>query len=269
MSADDESDFKILKEWLITQPHLPQDISDLLLRRYVHTCGTLDEAKSALDAAYTLRSATPEIFSNRDPQDKRLQETFRIMDIVPLKKRTPDNHEVFLHGFRYPNTADTFDYPDTIKLFFMIQDLLFKEDAPFSNGEITIYNVAHLSMKYLGKVSIPAIKTYFTYMQKGCPIIGKQIHVINCPTYIEAFWTVVKPFTSKKDRNMIRFHKPNSDTLFNFVPKDMLPLEFGGTDGSIDVHRSEWKQKLEAERDYFLNEKQWSIDESKRPSLLK
>lgn len=62
----------------------------------------------------------------------------------------------------------------------------------------------------------------------------------------------------------IHSHLPNSDTLYKFVPKDLLPEEYGGSIGKCADIRKFWYDKLMENKDYLLDESRWKVDESKR-----
>ena len=44
---------------------------------------------------------------------------------------------------------------------------------------------------------------------------------------------MIKPFLSKQVRNSIHFHD-SLETLHQYVPKEILPTELGGSSGSYD-----------------------------------
>jgi hypothetical protein len=53
------------------------------------------------------------------------------------------------------------------------------------------------------------------------------MHIINCNPIIDKITALIKPFIRAENFNLIRFHAPGSETLFEFVPKDVLPDEVG------------------------------------------
>lgn len=42
-------------------------------------------------------------------------------------------------------------------------------------------------------------------------------------------------------------------------------MEYGGTDGTISEMKKEWLKAIEENREYFLDESRWKVDENKRP----
>lgn len=53
------------------------------------------------------------------------------------------------------------------------------------------------------------------------------MHIINCNPVIDKITALIKPFIRADHFNLIHFHTPGSATLFNYVPKNMLPEEIG------------------------------------------
>lgn len=48
--------------------------------RFIHvSSGSIEMAKNLIELFYTIRSQAPEIFDNRDPSQKNLQDIFEIM----------------------------------------------------------------------------------------------------------------------------------------------------------------------------------------------
>ncbi|XP_035214774.1 alpha-tocopherol transfer protein-like isoform X2 [Stegodyphus dumicola] len=70
--------------------------------------------------------------------------------------------------------------------------------------------------------------------QDGIPVRNKAVHVINNPGIFSILFDIMKPFLSKKLRNRIYFHGDNLSSLHQFLPPQMLPEEFGGTQGSFE-----------------------------------
>uniref|UniRef100_A0A8D8H5T8 (northern house mosquito) hypothetical protein n=1 Tax=Culex pipiens TaxID=7175 RepID=A0A8D8H5T8_CULPI len=78
---DLEAGAAALKAWLITQPHLPQNIHPLLLKRYIHsTKGDLEYAKKIFVHGYTIRHNNPHIFGDRDPLEPKVQNVLKAIE---------------------------------------------------------------------------------------------------------------------------------------------------------------------------------------------
>lgn len=62
----------------------------------------------------------------------------------------------------------------------------------------------------------------------------KEVHVINISPIVDTIVNFVKPFLKEKIRERIHIHS-NLEDLYKFVPKEMLPEEYGGNAGPIKV----------------------------------
>lgn len=56
----------------------------------------------------------------------------------------------------------------------------------------------------------------------------------------------------------------NIDSLYEYIPKKLLPKEYGGEVGSIDEIMDHWQKKLMEHREYLLEEGSFGTDENKR-----
>lgn len=65
----------------------------------------------------------------------------------------------------------------------------------------------------------------------------KEVHVVNAHPLVDTIYTWVKPLLKEKIRNRVHIHSDGLESLYKFVPKDVLPEEYGGTAGkSQDFH---------------------------------
>jgi hypothetical protein len=74
-----QSDLDTIREWLKKTPHLRARQDDQFLVGFLRGCKyRLERVKEKLDMYYTVRSALPEIITNRDPMNPRIREIIRL-----------------------------------------------------------------------------------------------------------------------------------------------------------------------------------------------
>ncbi|KAK9884643.1 hypothetical protein WA026_007480 [Henosepilachna vigintioctopunctata] len=267
MPNDDSvnEDIKILREWIVKQPHLPQNIHDVMLHRFLHTCSySREKAKSLIDLFYSIRSQAPELFSNRDPTLKTLQDCFKAIDMIPLPKLTDKNYKLLIYRLADPD-PEKFTFADSVKSFYMLSDVRMLVEKEYPDGEVPIFDFSGSSWKHVTRMPLPIVKKYMVYSQEAHPIRLKEIHLINIPTFLDKLLAVMKPFMKSEIASMIRTHQPNSTTLFDYVPRELLPEEYGGSIGKMEDLKATWMKRLLENRDYIIDESRWAVNESKRP----
>lgn len=259
-------DLECIKEWLQKQQHLPQKIDDKFLVRFLHCSnGSIERAKHLIDLCFTLRSQAPEIFDNRDIRNRELQEAFEQVDLVPLPKLTPEKYKVFIYRLR-DNDSDKFHYADSLKAFFMVADVRMASEGTDTVGEVPIFDMTNISMRHLTRITLPTMRKYMAYTQEAHPVRLKKIHVVNANAFLDRCMALVRPFLRREVAQLLHFHQPNSETLFDHVGRDLLPQEYGGTlELTMEQMRREWLQRVVDQRQFFLDEDRWRVHEARRP----
>ena len=74
----------------------------------------------------------------------------------------------------------------------------------------------------------------------------------------------------EKMRNRISVHRAEDlSKLHQEVGTEILPEELGGTNGNIEDLAKFWKGRVEANKDWLLEQNRYKTDESKRPGKPK
>ncbi|KAJ0175100.1 hypothetical protein K1T71_009241 [Dendrolimus kikuchii] len=259
-------DLVTISNWLNKQPHLPHEVDEIMLRRFLVSCNySLERAKRTIDLFFTIRSTAPELFCKRDPWAPEIRRVFEITDLLPLPNKNKENYKVFIYRLNNPD-MDLFNFVDAVKTFFMLADTRLTEDEDIASGEIPIFDSANVSLKFISKINLSVLRKYMLYTQEAMPIRLKQVHIINAPSYIGKLHAICKPFLKTEVAKLIKFHEPDSDSLYKDIPRDLLPTEYGGKAGNIDQIKREWIKRIEARRDWFLsNDTRWAVNEASRP----
>ncbi|XP_058821159.1 alpha-tocopherol transfer protein isoform X2 [Topomyia yanbarensis] len=243
----------------------PASLNPLLLQRYIHsTKGDIEYAKKIFIHGYTIRQNNPHLFSDRDPLEPKVQKILQAIDMVPLPP-IEGCEDRFIFYRLVDCDPDKFHFNDVIRTFFIIADSrMIQSDVPMNNGgDIPIFDMQGFTLRHLTKVVLSSMRVYMKYTQEAHPVRLKAIHVINVTPFLDRVMCLIKPFMKRKVANMIHFHLPNSETLFEHVPKDVLPDEYGGKQ-SITKHKADWIKRIESLRDYFTDNSRWMIDDGLR-----
>ncbi|XP_001946172.1 alpha-tocopherol transfer protein-like [Acyrthosiphon pisum] len=267
-----EKDLEHIKEWLRMQPHLPQFQDDARIMTFLRGCKfSLEKTKRKLDMYFTMRAAVPEFFSNRDPTLPEIKEVMRVANVPPLPGLTPNGRRVvMMSGVDLEQMAAT--VAEGMKVVLMIGDIRLKEEHVGVAGDVYILDASVATPQnfanHFAKFTPSLIKKFLICVQEAYPVKLKEVHVINVSPLVDTIINFVKPFLKEKIRTRIHVHS-SLDSLNEFVPRDMLPEEYGGKAGPIaDINR-QWYEKMVTYKDWFKEQEKIKADESRRPGKPK
>ncbi|XP_071442892.1 alpha-tocopherol transfer protein-like [Hetaerina americana] len=297
-----QQDCVALRSWMVKQPHLPKvGDNERFFRRFLHACnGSQERAKAVIDVYFTLRAAIPELFENRDPLKPDIQEVFNQTDMIPLPVTTPEGYTVQLYRLADEPNSDPSKMvlADWLKVFIMMGDMRMAEEDDhvsnkkraeangeldidttkfpkgcrarhdvgdsFSAGDIPLYDTKGFTLSHLAKVAIPILKKFMTYVQEGHPVKLRGIHVMNTMPIIDKLMGIMRPFMKAEMARLIHFHTPGSTTLYKYIPKEILPADYGGNVESVATIKERVKASFESRRAWFIETDYLKADETKR-----
>lgn len=118
-------------------------------------------------------------------------------------------------------------------------------DATIASGEYFIIDGAGLSFRHFLQVvkNISTVRLYLRYLQEAAPFVIKNLHFVNGSSIVNRFFSLIKPILKKELLEVIHFHTHGFDSLHEFVSKDVLPEQYGGSLGPIeDIHKDVLKR---------------------------
>nr|XP_023025310.1 uncharacterized protein LOC111513342 [Leptinotarsa decemlineata] len=107
----------------------------------------------------------------------------------------------------------------------------------------------------------------FLCLQKAFNSNIKQLHLLNYPSIAEPVVTLAKKLLNPKIAQRFYFHK-ETDTILNYVSKDVLPRDYGGDGLSLREYSEIWKRKFQDYKGRFDILEKLRVDESLRPTPL-
>lgn len=158
-----------------------------------------------------------------------------------------------------------YDPVENFKMFFMMSDVRFilPDGDGIAEGEIGIMDFAGFTFRHFFKfaTNISILRLYLKYIQEAVPFRIHQNHFVNCSPTLTRVMTLIRPFVKKELYDVMHFHTEGFDSLYEHVPRDILPLEYGGDAGKISDFYKEWLKIVESHREYLRNDRNWKLSE--------
>nr|CAI5827762.1 unnamed protein product [Callosobruchus analis] len=259
-----DNDLQYIKEWLLKQPHLPDTWDEQRLMTFLRGCKfSLEKTKRKLDMYFTMRTACPEFFANRDINRPEFKTIIDIGTIPPLPGLTPDGKRVIVLRGK-DKDVETPNIADIMKVILMIGDIRLAAEETGVAGDVYILDASVATTNHFTKITPAMVKKFLVCVQEAYPVKLKEVHVVNVSPLVDTIVGWVKPFLKEKIKNRIHMHS-DFESLYKFVPKEVLPEEYGGSAGKLQDFHDAWMNKLREYTPWFKEQEDIKADESKRP----
>ncbi|XP_065337539.1 alpha-tocopherol transfer protein-like [Cloeon dipterum] len=264
------ADVQAIRDWLKKQPHIKGDLDDQTIVNFLRGCKfSLERTKEKLDMYFTIKSAVPEFFGERDFKSKKMAEILDLAFYFPLPEPDDLGRRVCLlrAGQNDPNLIKM---EDVFKANFMMMDMMIRtDDRAVINGIVNVMDMGSLSMGHVSQMTPSFVKKVTVCSEEGYPIRPKGQNFINTPTFFNVIYNIFNSFVKEKIAKRNFVHGKNMESLYENVPQRLLPTEYGGKAGSIaDINKAYVKQLLEF-NDWYIKDAKSGVDEKKRPGKPK
>ncbi|CAH1640958.1 unnamed protein product [Spodoptera littoralis] len=255
---------KILEDWVQKQPHLiKKDFSQRFYETAIVTCkGSVERVKKQIDLLCTMKTMVPKFFSRYNVKVE-LQAILKKVWIIPLPHMSDDYYRLVL--FKTFNNDLT---PEELLQFFqyilILADYIRNND--YVHGYILIIDYRDLNLfNLITRLTSPDVQPFLNILVKGYGGRMKNLHFITDSKAIEILVSTVKQLLSEKVGQRIQVHKTLED-LYEIVPRDVLPEEYGGKQKSYYKMQAEWVDELSSKKhvEHLKMMYKAGTDESKR-----
>lgn len=187
--------------------------------------------------------------------------------MVPLLKHTPENYKVCIYQLLHNDTSK-FIFEDLLRAFFMGCDVRFVQPIDnfddLESGEVVIFDMKNLSLRHLTKIDISSLRLICKYLQDCQPSRIIKIHIINCTPLFNKATMMLKPFLHPRIYNALCLHNVGKiETLYEYVPRDILPIDYGGTTSTMEELKKHWLDILYEYRPFLINDNAWRLKNAK------
>ncbi|XP_068620796.1 uncharacterized protein [Battus philenor] len=261
-----EDSIQHLKEWIAKQPHLRARTDDQWLAAFLRGCKfSLERSKQKIDLFYSMKKWAPELgpLKYSDPKFMEIHD-LGIAIILPKTNKPADPRVMLMR----PGVVDPNKYSITemMSINLVIQNLLLMEDDNFVvAGGVSIMDFQGASMAHFTQMTPMLMKKMTTAFQEATPIRMKGAHYLNTPPGFETLFNFMKNFLNEKNKKRLYVHNTDFESLYKYVPKEILPAEYGGNAGTIQELLEISKKNILKYSAWLDEEEKFGTDESKRP----
>ncbi|XP_023311854.1 uncharacterized protein LOC108905892 [Anoplophora glabripennis] len=221
---DVDGDIEIIRNWVKSQPHLPEMPSDNMIEFFLAINKfSVERTKQKLDMYYTIRPLIPEIYDHCNLRIPQMQGDNAGV-FVSLPKQTKDLYRVYITKIR----GEDFDIYQFLAHMINLMEIAFHHDI--AQGLLFVVDHTDLNMSHVMKMTPSAIKRL---------TIVLEIHL----------------------------HSSLED-LYEHVPREILPIDYGGEEISVKELNELWKKCLRENSERFDKLAKMKVNEELRPAPL-
>ncbi|XP_045770138.1 retinaldehyde-binding protein 1-like [Maniola jurtina] len=238
-----EQAISILLDWLNKQDHIVRKnySKGYLERVIIISKGSVERAKVKLDKIATYRTLLPRFFEPLKDLSKITLINELIITLAP--KMTQDHYRVLVAK----NVGKKFDagFMDFYRYLIMICEYVQAYD--YCNGIVGVFDYTETNIYEMIKgMNVVDMQQALTIIMEGYGMRVKGIHFITTSKAIDTFIKLFKTALSKKVAERIHVHN-KLDTLYKYLPEEILPSDYGGQEKSLDELSGDLKAALDSE----------------------
>eukprot|EP00090_Calanus_glacialis_P029305 TRINITY_DN47040_c0_g1_i1.p1 TRINITY_DN47040_c0_g1~~TRINITY_DN47040_c0_g1_i1.p1 ORF type:complete len:319 (+),score=84.77 TRINITY_DN47040_c0_g1_i1:28-957(+) len=267
-----KSDLQTLKDWISKTPHLKgirQDDAHLL--KFLRGCKfSLERSKEKLDLYNACRSNVPQWFGNWDVESPLFQKFLGWGNYLPLPGYDKHGRQVILMrtGQIVPSQTNIEEVLMTSLAFY---ELACEDNTQGQvKGIVVLNDLGQATAQHAIMFNPVMAKKGITIWQEAYPARPKAMHFLNFPPVVQGVFTMMQGFLNEKMKKRNQVHQKGDYTkLLEDVGAEVLPEEYGGSNGSVEEIQKAWVSKVMANKDWYKEQTKYKSDESKRPGKPK
>ncbi|XP_022115152.2 alpha-tocopherol transfer protein-like [Pieris rapae] len=256
-------DLDNFEDWIKKQNHfeVKEFDRDYLERFLIASKGSVEIAKKRFDKLCTLRTLMPEFLRNFDVKDE-FSRVVKWNYYCILPKPTNDNYRVLVTAVHNPDAPDI----DMLELYrFAISLMEYILQYDYNAGFEVIFDTRMYTFGVVTKFNPIMLKKCTTIFLEALGFRLKRMHVISGSKLFDIVFSILKSALTEKLVKRIIVHD-SVESLQNYISKDILPVDFGGTEKSLkdicEATLEEMRKEEHVARLKFLETA--GTDESKR-----
>ncbi|KAJ0173133.1 hypothetical protein K1T71_011309 [Dendrolimus kikuchii] len=238
----------VLEDWIKKQEHFTKKEypREYLERAIILLKGSVERAKLQIERICTMRTLMSKFF---EIDMKYLEEYKDKFTLVMLPKMTKDHIRVFTNKMLCPSSELN---QQIFFAFYMLGVLQWEhlKRNDYCDGVTFCLDYRGINfIEFMAGINLVDTHHIATIAVEGFCLRIKGIHILTESNSVNLLVALCRQIFSKKVADRVRVHK-SLDSLYEVVPREMLPSDLGGDEDSSLKLRDEWF-KLLKEKDNF------------------
>ncbi|KAG5894739.1 hypothetical protein JTB14_006158 [Gonioctena quinquepunctata] len=236
---------KQLEEWLVKTAIPSEYVTKRRLQSLIlNSKMSLEKSKRTIEAYFRLRARMSDFWELIVPNNEVYEISKRLVKTIHMPKLTPDLCRIVIT--RVDDLEGKINNGLTYVLPSLIQaELRVMSDDMFLSNTI-IVDQAHFDARQLMNFASDAHKIIGIVTALDLRI--KNIHFVNLAPILDKVLAMLKLVLPSKIQDKVKTHA-NFESLHQYIPKEYLPSNYGGTESSIEELQRKWSVVIEKHKE--------------------
>jgi len=140
---------------------------------------------------------------------------------------------------------------DCIEAFVTAGLELLRTDNGHRNGLVIVVDASGFGFRHAREITMSRVYMFLQIFLGAYPIKYKGFHILNNAYLFDTILKVIKQLIPKKLRDRIHLHGTNYASLYEHVPREILPESFGGPLPEEEAFNVEFEQSVQDRTEYY------------------
>ena len=245
----------------------------MLCRVFYRGCDyKLEVFKEKFDLFYTVRTVLPVWFDDWSPSLDNVTRALEAGFILPVRGYDKQGRVVIIVRQSRADPA-ILDIDTVYKTFLMVFTLIMESNRQaYLRGYVIISDQADVSLRHAMMMTPGLIKKHMVVFQDSYPmdnqilIRSSNLFIVNMPSLLQKFLNMFTAALDEKYKNILRplEHSQAQQILIEEVGEDILPREYGGTNGTVENLVDFWREEVPKHEDFLQRQTLYKTDETLR-----
>ncbi|XP_024598337.1 alpha-tocopherol transfer protein [Neophocaena asiaeorientalis asiaeorientalis] len=201
-----------------------------------------------LENYYKWRAECPEISADLHPRS--ILGLLKAGYVGVLRARDPTGSKVLIYRIAHWDPK-VFTAYDVFRVSLITSELIVQEVETQRNGIKAVFDLEGWQFSHAFQITPSVAKKIAAVLTDSFPLKVRGIHLINEPIIFHAVFSMIKPFLTEKIKERIHMHGDNyKQSLLQHFP-DILPVEYGGKEYSMEDICQEWTNFIMKSENYL------------------
>ncbi|XP_044253581.1 uncharacterized protein LOC123004396 [Tribolium madens] len=261
-----DDDCKTVQEWMKSQPHLPEIMDLNCIKNYlIYNKCSVEITKQKIDLYYTVLPKMLSLFDNVNPRLPNMRKVMDALYFLPLPKLTPDLSRVYIYKIRDPKLSLELSAYDTSAHIIFYGEIHHHESLQLSHT--FILDCSNFAPEHFKNFVPSLFQKMMVFYKKTLKLRVKNVYVVNLSAFAFKVFEMCKVFLGSKIVKKVCFCD-NLVELCDKIPKNVLPVDFGGEEKSLEEINDLLKLKYLEYQDRFDQVEAMKVAKNLRPYKL-